>query len=196
MQVNPLPTINFAGQFAVQSDGFVQGLAMDDPAVRNFLAGGQVGSGVTTPMWGGEAITETLPAAVPQDQGNNITLATTYANLTGFTVFNQGGAGLVSAQSQVPLFSAGMGINFYRMGSGARIVVACSSGLAAALLSGAVVQQVSWDFTNQVLVAFSTTALACKILDVNSGNSKVVSYNSGTGFATWNGSGSAVLIQI
>lgn len=196
MQVNPLPTTNFAGQFGVQSDGFIQGIAMDDPAVRNFLAGGQVGSGVTTPMWGGEAITETLPAATPQDQGNNITLATTYANLTGFTVFNQGGAGLVSAQSQVPLFSAGMGINFYRLGSGARIAVGCSAGLAAALLSGTVVQTVSWDFTNQVLVAFSTTALACKILDVNSGNSKVVVYNSGTGFATWNGAGSCVLIQI
>lgn len=196
MNVNPSPTTNFAGSFVVQSDGYVQGLFMDDPAIRFQLAGGIVGSGVATPMWGGEAITEALPAAEPQDLGNNITLATTYGNLTGFTVFNQGGAGLVTAQSQVPLFSATMGINFFRMGSGARIAVLCDSALAASLLGGNINQQVSWDFVNQKLIAFSTTALACKVLDVNNGNSKTVSYNSGTGNANWVQNGICALIQI
>lgn len=196
MQFNPSPTTNFGGTFVVQSDGYVQGLIMDDPALRNEIAGALVGSGVTTPMWGGEAITEDLPAAVPQPLGNNVILATSYANLTGFTIFNQAGAGVVSAQSQVPLYSALMSVNIVRLGSGLRIAVKCDPTLAAALLGGAINQQVSWDFTNQQLVAFSSTALACKVLDVQVGNSKTVTYNSGTGFATWNPSGTCALIQI
>lgn len=39
-------------------------------------------------------------------------------------------------------------------------------------------------------------ALPVKILDVNVGNSMTVSYNSTTGFATWNRSGSCALVQI
>lgn len=196
MQFNPSPTTNFGGTFVVQSDGYVQGLIMDDPALRYQIAGGLVASGVTTPMWGGEAITEALPASTPQPLGNNITLATAYANLTGFTVFNQGGAGIVSPQSQVPLYSALQSINIARLGSGLRIAVKCDPTLAAALLGEDINQAVSWDFTNQLLVTFATTALACKVLDVQTGNSKTVTYNTGTGFATWNLTGTCALIQI
>lgn len=196
MNVNPAVTTNFPGTFVVESDGYVQGLIMDDPALRYQIAGALVGSGVATPMWGGEAITEVLPAATPQPLGNNVILATAYANLTGFTTFNQGGAGLVSAQSQVPLYSAGQSINIIRMGSGVRIAVKCDPTLAASLLGEDINQQVSWDFTNQLLVAFSSTALACKILDVQVGNSKTVTYNTGTGFATWDLTGACALIQI
>lgn len=39
-------------------------------------------------------------------------------------------------------------------------------------------------------------ALPVKVLQINVGNSKVVVYSATTGFATWNNSGSAALIQI
>lgn len=45
-------------------------------------------------------------------------------------------------------------------------------------------------------VAAGGGALPCKVLHVNIGNSMTVSYDSATGFATWNRSGSAAIIQI
>ena len=42
----------------------------------------------------------------------------------------------------------------------------------------------------------ASTALAVSVLDINVGNSMTVSYNSTTGFATWNRSGSCAIILI
>ena len=39
-------------------------------------------------------------------------------------------------------------------------------------------------------------AVACTVLDINVGNSMVVSYNTTTGFATWNRAGTCAIIQI
>lgn len=195
--LNPGPQTNFAGTFSVQSDGYIQGVFMDDPAIRNFLAGGTLGTGETLPMWGGVGILESVPNPATQavELGGLITRAADYAHLTGFTVFNQNASAIVTPQSGVPLVTNGMGVNFFRLGSGARIAVQCDPTLAAALLGGSIVQQVSWDFTNQKLIAFSVTALACKVLNVQVGNSKIVSYNAGTGFANWT-NGTCALIQI
>jgi hypothetical protein len=57
---------------------------------------------------------------------------------------------------------------------------------------------VSWDFTNQKLIAYNATpgALPVKILDIQVGNSMIVAYSNVTGFATWNTAGACALIQI
>lgn len=205
--INPALVTNAAGKFSLTTDGYVQGTALNDPAVRNELVQGIVAVAQTTPLWGGMAITDSLanPASVSQAISASLALATAQGNITGFTVFDQANAMIQSPQSPVPLAPAGDNaghpggfINFYRLGSGARIVVACSAAVAAALESGASNQALYWDYTNQVLLnAPGGTALAgVRILDVNVGNSKIVVYNGGTGFATWNESGSSAVIQI
>ncbi len=287
---NPLLTTNGAGSFNVQSMGYIQGQAMDDPATRYRLAGGVLAAAETIPLWGGVGISETtspVSGGPPGGEtGGNITRATTQTaaatgQLTGFSVFDQDHSMINTPQSPVPLAASGMNVNFYRLGSNARIVVAIDDSLVD--LEGKVItQQVSWDFVNQRLVPYvgtltissgtynSTTgvvtltmsapivfgpgdavvvsgltgtgafadldgtftalagtggstvvynggaghgaaaitggsltlgsgassALPCKILNVNIGNSMVVSYDSVTGFATWNRSGSAAVIQI
>jgi hypothetical protein len=199
ININPSVQTNFAGTFSVQSDGYIQGLFMDDPAVRYALAGGPLGPDETLPMWGGVAILDSIGGGSAQASalGNIVTRAADYAHVTGFSVFNQNASAIVTPQSGVPLVTNGMNVNFFRMGSGARIVVLCDSTLAAALAGGdASNTEVSWDFTNQKLIAFSSTALPVKVLGVNIGNSKVVAYDSGTGFANWTVNGDTALIQI
>ena len=71
ISINPSLTTNAAGSFNVQSLGFIQGLALDDPAVRNELAGGYLDAAQTVPMWGGVAIEE-LIAAVTESRGPSI----------------------------------------------------------------------------------------------------------------------------
>lgn len=197
--LNPALVTNAPGTFAVSSDGFVQGTMEDDPVTRFALASGIVSTSATSPMWGGVGITDSLanPSTVSQSLRSVLALATSQANLTGFTVFNQATAMIQTPQSPVPLAAAGMGINFFRLGSGARICVACSNNVAAALEGGASNQVLYWDYTNQVLLnAPGGTAINVKVIDVNVGNSQIVTYSSGTGFATWTRNGSCAVIQI
>lgn len=198
--INPALMSNAPGSFFATSEGYIQGFALDDPAVRNELCAGVVAPGAANPMWGGEGITESLPTAGTEaDSVSSIlALATSQANLTGFTVFNQSAAMIQTAQSPVPLAPATGGINFYRFGSGARIVVQCSSAVAAALAGGAVNQALYWDYTNQVLLnAPGGTAIPATLVGVGlGGTAQVVTYNSGTGFATWNRAGFVAIIKI
>mgnify|MGYP006283206889 CR=1 FL=1 len=197
ISINPFITTNAAGTFSVYSDGYVQGEAMDDPAVRYQLTSGPLASTETLPMWGGVAVSQVVPASSVMGAGGAVARATSLANHIGFSVFNQSYAWVVTPQSPVPLATTGMSVGFYRFGSNARIPVQCTSTLAAALVSGATNQQVLWDYTNQALIAYTSgTALPVQILDVQIGNSKTVSYNSGTGFATYINTGTTALIQI
>lgn len=197
--INPALVTNALGSFYASSEGYVAGTALYDPANRFELNQGIVGTGVTTPMWGGNGITESiaLPTSSALALGSVLTLATSQANLTGFTVFDQATAMIQSAQSPVPLAAAGMAMNYYRLGSGMRIAVPCSNAVATAFEGGAVNVALYWDYTNQVLLnAPGGTAIAVKVVDVNVGNSKIVAYNSGTGFATWTNNGSTAVILI
>jgi hypothetical protein len=203
---NPVLTTNALGSFNVDSVGYIQGVMLDDPAVRYQLAGGILASSETLPMWGGVGISELVPGGgsppIPSDTlGTVVSRATTLAahttgQLTGFSVFNQDNSMVTTPQSPVPLAGSGMSVHFLRLGSNARIVVKCDPALVS-LKGSLITTQVSWDFTNQLLVAYDTVAaLPVKILDVNVGNSMTVTYSSGTGFATWNRSGTTALIQI
>jgi len=184
--INPALTTNALGSFNVSSEGYVQGTMLDDPSARYALAGGVLASSETIPMWGGVGIYEFVaggsnnyvgnpggPAGVQGGQVGRATALTGSKALTGFSVFNQAHAMINSPQSPVPLAGSGQQVNFFRLGSRARIAVACDPILAS--LSGAdiITTQVSWDFVNQLLVPYVGT------LTISSGT-----YVSGTGVVT------------
>lgn len=197
--INPALTTNAAGLFSTSTQGMVQGVAMDDPAVRYALSSGQLASTETLPMWGGVALSLYSPLVAPDpSQGGTVARATTNAGVNGFSVFNQAFAGITSPQSPVPLYAAGQTVNYYRIGSGARIPLKLSESLAASLDGGIITQQVSWDFTKQELIAYSggIGALNVRILEFATDNCKTVSYDSGTGYATWATSSNALALVL
>lgn len=298
--INPLLTSNASNTFLTSSSGYIQGTALDSPQHRFSLSGGILSTTETLPMWGGVGICESISGAATLPErslGNIITRATsvngflgggstsggsTVGNLTGFSVFDQDYAAINSPQSPVPLVPSGGLVNFYRLGSEARVAVACDPALAATLrVAGTVpvTQQVSWDFGAQQLspfnaawaanvitaaswastgggqVTFTTTtshgvavgadftisgmvptgyngtfkaitgttgstlvaalttnpgasttqgtlvagggALGIEgVLDVGIGDSMTVSFNSATGFATWNYAGSTAILRL
>jgi len=199
INLNPQLVTNAGGRFHVYSEGYVQGEALDDPAIRNSLCAGVVDPTYANAMFGGMGITESLitPGTEASAIMSVIKPATSQANLTGFSVFNQSAALIQTPQSPVPLASASMGLNFYRLGSRARIAVQLDSAVATTLQGGAVNQALYWDYTNQKLLAApGGTAIAVKVIDINFGNSKVVSYNSGTGIATWTNNAYTAIIEI
>jgi hypothetical protein len=156
-------TTNAAGSFVIQSGGFVQGFAHDDPANMFNMTGGIVSPNEMIAMYGGLAINDvTLPNTgnnPPQpplgpflSRATNVT-ANAALSVTGFTVFNQAYAGTITPQGNVPLFPSFTGINYYRLGSNMRIPVACSAAMSANE-GFSIGQLVSWDFFNQQLVPF------------------------------------------
>ena len=176
--INPALTTNAAGSFNVTSVGLVQGTAYPDPSARFTLNQGVVAGTETIPMWGGVGVYEDVPGgtlnpSVPLGSVLGRASALTGSKaLAGFSVFDQAYAMIDSPQSPVPLAGSGASANYYRLGSGARIAVACDPSLID-LVSGPTNAQVSWDFVNQLLVPFVGT------LTISSGT-----YNSTTGVVT------------
>lgn len=148
---NPLLVTVASGTFSIQSDGMVQGVAMDDPAVRFALAGGVLAD-TEFPMWGGVAISESIPESGYGlgTMGPIIDRSTSVATTAGFSVFNQASNWINTPQSPVPLGLYGFTVPFYRLGSGARIAVACDPSLVT-LEGSASNSNVSWDFNAQRL---------------------------------------------
>jgi hypothetical protein len=162
---NAFVTTNAVGSFNVTSSGLIVGTAYNDPAVRYQLVGGVLATTETLPMPGGVGINTAIPnsaysaTAVNGTLGPLITRAlnlTQYnANaLTGFSVFDQAHAMINSPQSPVPLSASGGFVNYYELGSRARIAVQCSAALTS-LVGGTTAPEVSWDFVNQMLVPYT-----------------------------------------
>jgi hypothetical protein len=158
---NPMLTSTALGTFNVQTDGYVQGMAQDSPNNRNDLVGGVLATTETKPMWGGVAVSEAIASSTINATNSNPSLggtitratnvtANTAATITGFSVFDQAYGMISFPQSPVPLAGTGMTVNFYRLGSFARVAVACQPDLIS-LQTGVIVPQVSWDFTNSIL---------------------------------------------
>lgn len=257
LSLNPMATTNAAGSFGVQSDGFIQGVALDDPANRFNLASGTVATTETKPLWGGLPVAELLPGVNSSPRGSTIRRAASLAELEGFTVFNQAHNGLTTPQSPVPLYASGMSVSFYRLGSNMRVPLKASAQVVALGTAGASVKTpLAWDFVNNqvtttasahgltagqyvkisgvapaayngtvvVLSVPSTTTftyapvsapggsattqgtigavaqaditLPVKVISIESGNSKTVSYDSATGFLTWNNTDSCALVLL
>lgn len=166
VSINPIVTTNGFGAFTTQNDGDVQGTFMDDPAVRFALRGGILATTETLPMWGGVAVSELVPTpsvtTADASLGTILGRATTFAvgnvtgALTGFSVFNQAHNMILTPQSPVPLAGSGQSVHYFRIGSGARIAVACDPSLVS-LDGGLTSQNVGWDFNSQRLVNYVTT---------------------------------------
>ena len=165
---NPFQTTNGAGSFNVSSDGYTQGVAHDDPASRNYLSAGPLATTEILPMWGGVAINELLSSATSNVHlGNNVSRATAAANITGFSVFNQGHNGINWPGNNVPVMGSGMTVPFYRIGSNSRIAVACDPSLAS-IDGGNIAQPVSWDFNNQRLQPYDASTATVSLTSITS----------------------------
>lgn len=183
LSFDPYATTTAADTFSVSTVGLIQGTVYDDPVARFALAGGVLDPAETLPMWGGVGICEDLNSlmsgAASPTLGNYIARAASIAStkpLTGFSVFNQAHAMVNSPSSPVPLAGSGGQVNFFRLGSGARLAVPCDAGLAALLSGDPVNTQVSWDFTGQLLVPY--------VAAYPQQNVSSISYNSTTGVVT------------
>lgn len=174
---NPVVTTNAAGSFNIGSDGNIQGTAYDDPATRFALTGGVLAASETLPMWGGCGISEDIASTVTNGAAPErlVGRATSLTNLTGFSVFDQNHAAVTSPQSPVPLAGSLMSVNFYRLGSSARLAVACDPSLVS-LDGGLVTQQVSWDFGGQFLAPYVASYPANVVTNMT--------YSSTTGLVT------------
>jgi hypothetical protein len=203
---NPYVQTNAAGMFNIESDGFIVGTAMPDPAARFALSGGWLAAAETLPMFGGVAISENIPVerstapatpsrpdiALGEIIGRATVMTAGAGTITGFSVFDQNYAAVNTPTSPVPTVGSGGMVNFYRYGSGARVALAIDPTLVT-LEGGVNTAQVSWDFVNQRIIAFAVTAIPVKILAIKSSGCMVPSYNSGTGLTTWNYNGAAAL---
>jgi hypothetical protein len=164
----PFATTNAAGSFSIQSDGYVQGVALDDPAIRFALSGGPLAATESLPMWGGVGIFENIPTSTQNSSvGSNIGRATSLTNLTGFSVLNQATAWVTSPQSECPSAGVGTTVPFYRLGSGARIALAIDPSMVT-LDGGLITQQVSWDFNNQRLQPFDAATATYSLTSITS----------------------------
>lgn len=158
----PNTTTAAQGMFnGASSAGMIQGQASPDPATRFALRAGIVSQSETVPMWGGigvyaniSPISTTGPRqALGQVLGRATSLSGSTA-LVGFSVFDQGYNMVNSPGSPVPTAGSGQSLNYYPLGCRARIAVQCDPSLIS--LRGALInQQVSWDFTTQMLVPYS-----------------------------------------
>ena len=174
------------GLFNATSTGVRQGTAYADPSTRYRLRAGLLATTETLPMWGGVGVFANVPggsAGTVGSPGNpsyalgaivgRATGLTGTLKLAGFSVFDEAYGMITSPQSPVPLAGSGMQVNYYPLGSLARIAVACDPALVDLRGGTEYLPQVSWDFTNQLLVPYLGT------LTVSSGT-----YVSGTGVIT------------
>jgi hypothetical protein len=220
ISINPVITTNAAGTFSVSLDGLMQGMAMDDPAVRYQLTGGQLAPTEVLPMFGGVPIAEFIPPIPPVNAitglpmgwdpalQNSIQRATAAIPASGISVFNQNHAMINSPQSPVPQCDIGMLVNFYRFGSRARIAMAMDPAFNPVIaapglpIAGAGVPPAASFFFNIANQWVNATAaggiplFGCKIIGFNIGNSMVVAYDAASGFATWVRDGNAILLEI
>lgn len=180
LSLNPMATTNAAGSFGVQSDGFIQGVALDDPANRFNLASGTVAATETKPLWGGLPVAELLPGVKSSPRGSTIRRAVSLAELEGFTVFNQAHNGLTTPQSPVPLYASGMSVSFYRLGSNMRVPLKASEQVVALGTTGASVKTpLAWDFVNDRVTTAAAAAFAGSDIDTTA-----VTYSNGVATAT------------
>ncbi|OYV49198.1 MAG: hypothetical protein B7X10_02125 [Burkholderiales bacterium 21-58-4] len=192
---NPMLTTVAASSFTVSTDGYVQGTVFDDPGLRYQIRGGFVANTVTQPVWGGLPLSVAIPAN-SSGIGPSLTLATTIANITGWSVFNQANNMILTPGPNVPVSTIGMGVNFIEPGCGLRLAVKCSTSLLSALPGEAQNTQVQWDFTNNQLEAYVSGTALPVVVEFVSSTSKVVVYNSGTGAVTWDDAGPCAVIRV
>lgn len=171
---SPYQTSNFPGSFLVSTFGDVQGTFKDDPSARWALRNGYLNptDANTAPLWGGVLISAQVPTPLvtnprtelgtPLIHATTLTPTTASGGASGFAVNNQFYNGvIVPGASNVPVAYSGDTMGWMPWGSGAQVCVKANPSLVA-YEAGAVGQQLSWDFNNQLLTEYdaSTATIA------------------------------------
>ena len=200
---NPYTTTSPVNSFLNPTQGYVSGVASDDPSSRMWLAGGTLASSETLVIYGGIPISEEINNTGTAAEGLGPTLkrSTTQGNTTGFTVFNQASSMVITPGNTVPTAAVGNYVSFYRIGSKAvRVAVNCDPALIAALSAGEFVNAPAlyWDVTNYRITLTTSGGnfalpTSIQLLSTNT-NSKTVLYTSASSI-TWT-TGDAALILI
>lgn len=152
---NPNATTVMQGAFDVSSYGLTQGDVYPDPAIIYKKASGTLAQTETLPMWGGVGIYTDLGGAAGGPLNALGTIVGRATGLTSLLAFSTWSYGQInSPQSPVPLAASGMQVQYYRLGSGARVVVQADASLIS-LQSGLTNAQVSWDYVAQKLVPYA-----------------------------------------
>ena len=194
---NPQVTTNISNGFVLSTEGYVQGVFLDDPSMRTQLEGGIVGSGVSQPLWGGLAVSLAVQGVGVNAQGSSVVPATSAATIHAWTLFNQAMAGIITPSSNVPLYAAGASVNFARAGSLLRVCVAvASTSILNALAGDSASVALYWDPTNLCITTTSggNYGPLPVQLEALSASSKIVTYSGGN--ANWNSSGPAAIIRV
>lgn len=119
----------------------------------------------------------------------------TYDNVTGKVVLTMSAPITFSAGDAV-IVSALTGTGAYASLDGTFTSIATTSGSTVSYNAGAGHGASTITGGSLTLGSGASSALPVKVLDVNAGNSMTVQYDPVTGFATWNRSGYAAIIQI
>jgi hypothetical protein len=152
-------------------------------------------------MWGGIPISEEINNLATSSEGLGPTLkrATSQANTTGWSVFNQAGSMVVTAGNVVPQAAVGNYVSFYRNATNARICVNCDPALIAALSAGEFIYTPAlyWDTTNYRITlttggSFFALPSTVRLLSTQT-NSKTVLYTSASSI-TWTTGDAAVIL--
>lgn len=213
ISVNPIQTTNAAGTFSTSLDGLMQGMTMDDPAIRNQLTGGVVAATETLPMFGGVPISEQFPSTTPVPPlvttiehalGLQISRAigplvspAIAGSMSGICVFNQAHNMINTPQSPVPVAEPGMTCHYYRFGSRARIAFAMDpASNPATLFPGVLLNWVAASGWISLAAGGIALPATVRMVGYNIGNSMTVAFNATTGFATWVRNGNAILLEI
>ena len=202
--VNGFPMSTTAGQGlfnGASSRGLIQGQAFPDPATRFALRSGIVSANETIPMFGGIAVEADLsPIAAANASshvlGQSIKRATSIPTTLGFTVFDQAYNMLTDPNNPVPTAGSGQSINYYPLGSRARIAVACNPSMIS-FRGGAINAQVSWDWTANMLIPYSGSYPATAISNAvwASTNGGQVTFTVGTDLTSYINAGDNIEVS-
>lgn len=186
------PAVMTAAQntFLVSTEGFIQGIPLDDWVSGAWNNPGIVASGVTQPVWGGMGVTVASSVLSSTGiQGQSIGLATT-TEIHGFTTFDRGINMIQTPGNTVAIATAGSSIPFFLFGSNVRLPLPIASGTLANFENAAANIPLYWDTAALCLTTVSSTTTVAlpatvKLYAVNTDNSKMVSYNSTTQAVIW-----------
>lgn len=182
---DPYKTTNMQGGFNTESTGFTQGDAQDDPAVRLQLSAGTLDSAATAPIWAGTGIIENIPK---NSQTGSVIAPATATACDGFCVSNQAFHGLITPNSQVPQFSPGSSVHYFRLGSNARIPLPISADveLLADGKTSSTGKKFVWDPVNYCVdVSAGETGMAIRLLMVSSANNLAAKYDAASDSINW-----------
>ena len=210
LTLDPMATTAAGDLARIHSDGLMQGQVLVNPYTNAGLEAGIIASTETYPLYAG------LPVSLGVDtmdakRGNVVrksVVGNVAAGIMGFTVSqNAGTMGFQTPSSPVPLFPQGSSINFYPLGSKARIVVQIDNTLAGTIDgTDFITTPVMWDFTNDKLIAWTSGVDAAnlqltgiRVIQValaTTAQNRAIAYATGTGLATWDTTKSLAVIEI